>query len=639
MHRKSIRTKQTEDWEKYKIYRNLLAKIKILSKNLYFKNKINQFQHDKRKVWQTLNTITNRKSRRSNQITSMKDHNSENEITGSYDIANCLNNHFNTVGQKMAEKFEYAPYTDPMSYISKTNQSSIYLKPVTIDEILNLIKEINNKKSPGPDLISGYIMKITRDTIGPVLTKLFNDCINKGIFPDLLKITEIIPLHKGGDRSIPTNYRPISLLPIIGKLLEKVISNRLIAFLDKYNILAQNQYGFRKHHSTELAVAEIYNELLKNMEENKHTCAIFLDLAKAFDSVNHTILLKKAEKYGVRGNALKLLTSYLSGRKHYVKSGNVKSLCKILEIGVPQGSVLGPLLFLIFINDLPNSCNFGVTLFADDTSLRLESRSLGKLEKKVNKELKKVSKWLVANKLTLNIIKSQYMLISKKKVYASDFRLKLDNVSLQRCSTYKYLGILMHEKLSWKSHISYICGKLGKVCGYFAKLRHCISTETIKMAYNALVYSHLTYCNLVWGDACESELKPLVTMLNRIIRIISFAPFQDHNVSQYYENLKLMNLKQIHMLEKAKFMFKIKNRKLPEKFQNYFRKSGSVHNYNLRSVANQNFMLHTAHTNYGLRMVHFTGPKLWNEIPLRIKSYYSVKHFSAQYKQYLLGGE
>ena len=171
----------------------------------------------------------------------------------------------------------------------------------------------------------------------------------KGIFPDQLKIAKIIPIHKGGAKNISSNYRPISLLPILGKVLEKIIAARFLKFINKHNILTQNQFGFRKNRSTELAVTEVYNRLLDNLENKKYTCAIFLDLAKAFDSVDHKILLQKLEKYGIRGNALELMRSYLQNRNHYVALGGANSSKLILEYGVPQGSVLGPLLFLLFI--------------------------------------------------------------------------------------------------------------------------------------------------------------------------------------------------------------------------------------------------------------------------------------------------
>ena len=212
-----------------------------------------------------------------------------------------------------------------------------------------------------------YIIKKTEELIAPILVRLFNKCMDNGAFSDALKIASIIPLYKGGPKTIPTNYRPISLLPLFAKIFEKIIKRRLISHLDENNAIIDNQFGFRKSYSTELAVMDIHNTLLRNLDNNKLTCTIFLDLAKAFDSVNHSILIKKLERYGIRDKALQLLISYLSNRRHLTKLNGIASELKLLEIGVPQGSVLGPLLFLLFINDLPSVTNFNVKLFADDT--------------------------------------------------------------------------------------------------------------------------------------------------------------------------------------------------------------------------------------------------------------------------------
>ena len=236
--------------------------------------------------------------------------------------------------------------------------------------------------------------------------------------------------------------------------------------------ITDNQFGFRKSHSTELAVIDIQNTLLQNLDNNKMTCTIFLDLAKAFDSVNHNILLKKLERYGIRGMPLKLMQSYLSNRQHLTKLDGIKSSLKLLEIGVPQGSVLGPLLFLLFINDLPLVTDFNVKLFADDTFLSLEGNDL--TQRKANTELRKVSKWFSENKLTLNVSKSKYMII-RRGYRKSDniFSLKFNGKKMEQCSTYKYLGLHIDEKMNWKNHVKYLCEKLSKMCGIFAKLRHC----------------------------------------------------------------------------------------------------------------------------------------------------------------------
>ena len=194
-----------------------------------------------------------------------------------------------------------------------------------------------------------------------------------------------------------------------------------------------------------------------------------------------------------------------------------------------------------------------------------------------------VGDWLISNKLTLNIDKSKYMIIHRKKNKISDeFSLAINGSKLERCKQYKYLGVFIDDKLTWKSHVQHICTKIGRTCGALAKLRYCLDMNSLKSVYYALVYSHIQYCNLIWGDATETILKPLHTLLNRIVRIMTFAPFQSSNPQQFYDEIEILNLKQIHILEKAKFMFKFKNKKLPSNFDGYFQEAGEHHNYNYK---------------------------------------------------------
>ena len=245
-------------------------------------------------------------------------------------------------------------------------------------------------------------------------------------------MAQVIPLLKGGDKTSPSSYRPISLLPAIGKLFEKLLAKRLINFLVKYDVFSKHQFGFRSKFSTEYAAIDLYDKLLHNLDQGLSSCTIFLDLAKAFDSVSHKILIRKLNHYGVRGKALDLFSSYLSGRSQFLKLNNVKSSLIMLEFGVPQGSILGPLLFLIFINDLPDATSLYIKLFADDTVLCAQNSNLCELEKEVNIELEKVFIWMASNKLTLNIKKSQYMIVSNKR-NISPITVKINNIPLVNC--------------------------------------------------------------------------------------------------------------------------------------------------------------------------------------------------------------
>ncbi len=373
------------------------------------------------------------------------------------------------------------------------------------------------------------------------------------------------------------------------------------------------------------------------MDANEITCTVFLDLAKAFDTVDHEILLKKLERYGIRGIPLNLLKSYLINRKHLTSLDGIDSDVRILNIGVPQGSILGPLLFLLFINDLPNVTKFNVKLFADDTFLSMQGSDLKALERNANIEMKKIHRWFSANKLTLNITKSKFMIIKRKNSKSFDnFVLKYNGKRMDRCSSYKYLGIHLDEKLSWKNHISYLCEKLSKMCGIFAKLRHCCGIDLLKTVYHALVESHLLYCNLIWGNTNENILEPLIKLQDKIIRIICFVPNHERDMTSLYKKLGLLDLKLLHKLSTAKFMFKFKNKKLPKSFDNFFKSSTAQERYPLRNRVNREYICEWGQTNYALKRLQYQGVQLWNNISPSIRNLTNIQDFSKKYKLSLL---
>ena len=385
-----------------------------------------------------LTAAASNKRKKATTIKSMVDKNGK-KLKDSTDIANCLNDFFATVGKNMAQKFDKMDGTrlrDPLSYISKDVKNSLFLSLPNSHEISKIISKLDvNKSSHG--LISNKVTKVTNDVISPYLEILFHKCIKEGVFPDSYKIAEVIPLFKGGDKEDRSCYRPISLLPTISKILERVLAKRVIKFLTKFKILSDDQFGFRAKFSTEYAIMDIYDKLIHNLDKGLSSCAIFLDLAKAFDSVSHEILLRKMHHYGIRGKALELFRSYLSSRSQYIKLNGCKSSLMGIEFGVPKGSILGPLLFLIFIiNDLPNTSKFYIKLFADDTFLCAQNKDFSKLENEVNLELEKVFVWLASNKLTLNTEKSKYMIVTKK-LDVPEMSIKINDTSLKRCDSYK----------------------------------------------------------------------------------------------------------------------------------------------------------------------------------------------------------
>ena len=341
------------------------------------------------------------------------------------------------------------------------NTKSLFLTPTTSEEIRSLISKLPNKKSSRFDNIDNIILKEIKDCILTKLAEIFNLSMLEGVFPEKMKLADVVPLYKSKEKYLMNNYRPISLLITISKLLEKVIYKRTYSFLQATTQLYDSQYGFQQGHSCENAISEIVGEILKNKESNKFTVGLFLDLSKAFDSLKHSTLLNKMDIYGIQGNAYSWFSSYLNERQLRVKCktgiGNSEVSQNFnITYGMPQGSCLGPLLF-IFCNDLKLHLTYlSCIQFADDTTLYASGKSLRLIECEINYDLQIVSDWFRANKLTLNIAKTVCMVFSPKKNYDSNISIKLCDQELPIQTNTKFLGVWLDSNLDWNKHYSAI---------------------------------------------------------------------------------------------------------------------------------------------------------------------------------------
>ena len=528
----------------------MLINLLRMSKTSYYKTKFDDCRQDLRKTWSIINNTINPGRKRSSIL---KLYINNKTLTEPFEIAEALNSHFAGIGLALQNALPYRDENSYRRYLPPRKLNSIFLNPSTSNEVKNIIRDIKNTKGNAHSL-SARILKENSDSLSTPISFIFNKMILFGHYPSILKIACVTALFKAGDKLDPNNYRPISSLPLLNKVFEKLLYKRLTSFLESHDIFTRNQFGFRKNMSTNDAVNNLLDNIYKAMDEKEYLGAVFIDLSKAFDTVPHNLLLKKLEHYGIRGNALNIIESYLNDRKQFVSLEGTKSTMKEIKIGVPQGSVLGPLLFLIYINDLPNAVNnVKSILFADDTTMFARNKDIYELCNTISDDMLLVKEWLIANRLTLNANKSYYIIFSLKKV-PNNLRVTIGDHVLDRKTEGKFLGVILDEKLSFSDHIHLVTNKVSKLTGLMYKLKTFFPLEVLNNLYSALIFPYFNYCILAWGSVSRGALHPLLLYQKKIVRIISGSDYYAHT-DPLFKQLRILKIDDLFTYAQQ-FMFK-----------------------------------------------------------------------------------
>ena len=623
--RKAKRSKETDDWDNYKQARNNVTSEIRRAKRQFISTKIESAVRDVKKIWKTLRYLTPEKKTGS-QATSIKvnDH----YVCGQ-ELSDSFNDYFSTIGKTLHDTFvNNGNNANPMTIIPNVNPFVFNDAPIA--EIEDILQTLSENKATGPDNLPAKLLKSAASIIATPIAHILNQSLRTGIIPSQWKCARVTPIYKGGEKTNMENYRPISVIPILAKIMERVVYTQLFKYLTENNILSDCQSGFRPLHSTQTALLNVTDTWLNAIDRGNIVGLVMIDLKKAFDTVDHTILIEKLKMYNFGQCTLKWFTNYFEERKQFTSVNGFTSEERDITCGVPQGSLLGPLLFSIFVNDMPgnvHSCD--VALYADDTCIFTSSKDPIEVSRKLNEDLLRVSCWLKENKLMVNPRKCEVMFIGTQQRLKRlqdiivDCHIYIDHNEIKRVESCKYLGVIIDQNMLWKNQVDHVKKKVIKCLYLLKRLRPYINQYIALTFYKSIIQCHFDYCSVVWANALKTDLNQLQILQNRSLRIVMNVDYM-YATNNLYDTLKLDRLHLRWSKQLACTIYRSIHKMCPPYLSNIFVFRDSV--YFTRSGPNT-LRLTQPKTNYGKRSLTYRGAKIWNELNYPKPTIVSIETF------------
>jgi len=613
------------DFEDYRDFKNTLKRRINNAKACYYQNKF--MTSDSKVIWNTINSLFGGRAKKKSGGPSL-DAFAGLAINNDADLSLHFNDYFSTIGSNLGESI-IGNRDDALRNMDDRVFASFFVRPSSANEV-GLIMSSLSSRGCSPDSVPNFIFKYLSFELSSVISSLFNLSVVEGKFPACLKVARVTPVFKSGDKSMVSNYRPISILSTISKVFEKLMCRRLMEYLDKNEILKNNQFGFRKMRCTSDAVLEFLNDANMSLDARCQFLTVCLDLSKAFDTIDHWTLIRKLAHVGVRGLPLRWFSTYLKDRTQYVRIRGTDSELRSLSAGVPQGSVLGPLLFLVYINEMSNVCpDLKCIHYADDTTVYVSDSDAQSLVTRVNSGLANLGGWLKNNKLVLNVTKTNCMLISNNFSSGDLPPISIDGRIIDIVECIKFLGVYIDSNLNFRRHVDVVCGKVSRSVGVVRRLVPYVPVRVLIKLYYSLIYPHLTYGVLAWGNSSmhnigrverlQAGFKRLLYDRGRYVQhaIPSIMSFK--YIFQYFAVVKFVKI------------YKLGNHVY---FGNFMADLVPQHAYHTRFSASDNLNLPTVRLCSSRRAFLPVAIVAWNALPTAIKWEGSIYKFKRKLQVY-----
>jgi hypothetical protein len=622
LHKKAIQYSDRDLMNDYRRLRNNISLLIDKSKRDHFSNRIHEADGNLSHMWKTIKVALNNTAKRNGETDTELD-------------PDDFNNFFSSIGRQVADSLDD---TDDLCHDMPAHEGSFSFTQIRESSIKRLLTALGYTKSNIDILdMDSRLLCLSSSVISCSLTFIINLSLRTSELPDDWKLARVTPIYKNkGNPDEAVNYRPISVLPHIAKLTETCVKVQIVHYSKTSNLITPHQSAYLENHSTITALHKMVNDWYDNINNNLVTVTCFLDLTKCFDTVDHNILLSKLCSYGFDTNALKWIKSYLTDRTQKVRLKSKLSNTQMLNIGVPQGSILGPILFLLFINDLPSCLKFCICcIYADDVTLYFSSTLITDAQTKLQTDLVRITKWFTMNKLLVNVNKSNCMIISSNaNTCKLNLNLKINNTQLVQVNSFKLLGIHIDSQLNWKLHLENLLKVLAPKVGILCRLSKLLSSKTLHTIYNTIILPHIDYGISLWGGCASSYILPIQRLQNRAARAITKSYNYCTSVSFLLSNLKIMTVIERYRYFTANLMYKCLHNLSPSYLNSLFQYVSSVHNRETGQTSNMLLYLPKPSLECFKMSFKYAGANLWNLLPQVIKNSASLNIFKRLYKNH-----